>query len=131
MPTFGRGSHHDMTPFHALATTGNAIQLVQVASVTATRFMALRWLAGFLVSAVSVLPAAGLEGPPNDLPRVPFVAAAEAMKTFQLRKGLRLELVASEPLIASPVGICFDEDGRLYVVEMRGYPDRREDDLGR
>jgi putative membrane-bound dehydrogenase-like protein len=68
---------------------------------------------------------------PNDLPRVPPTAPADAIKTFQIHKGLKIELVASEPLTESPVGICFDEDGRLFVVEMRGYPDRQEVKLGR
>src|SRR5205823_13900101 len=36
--------------------------------------------------------------------------------------GLRIELVASEPQIQSPVAMAFDEDGRLWVVEMRDYP---------
>ena len=64
-------------------------------------------------------------------PRVPPTPASQAVKTFQLHKGLRIELVASEPLIESPVGMCFDEDGRLYVVEMRDYPDQPEKRLGR
>jgi putative membrane-bound dehydrogenase-like protein len=68
---------------------------------------------------------------PGKLPRVPPTEPADAIKTFQLHKGLKVELVASEPLISSPVGISFDEDGRLFVVEMRGYPDQREERLGR
>jgi putative membrane-bound dehydrogenase-like protein len=46
----------------------------------------------------------------------------EALKKFQLPKGFRIELVASEPQIVDPVAMAFDEDGRLYVVEMRDYP---------
>lgn len=68
---------------------------------------------------------------PDALPRIPPISPADAIKTFQLHKGLKIELVASEPLIESPVGICFDEDGRLFVVEMRGYPDRQEAKMGR
>jgi putative membrane-bound dehydrogenase-like protein len=36
--------------------------------------------------------------------------------------GLKVELVASEPQIESPVAMAFDEDGRLFVVEMLDYP---------
>jgi putative membrane-bound dehydrogenase-like protein len=36
--------------------------------------------------------------------------------------GLKVELVAAEPEIESPVAMAFDEDGRLWVVEMRDYP---------
>jgi putative membrane-bound dehydrogenase-like protein len=64
-------------------------------------------------------------------PRVPPTPAADAAKTFEIHKGLRIELVASEPMVQSPVGISFDEDGRLYVVEMRDYPDRPEQAMGR
>lgn len=47
----------------------------------------------------------------------------DALASFELEPGYRIELVASEPLIADPVAIAFDERGRLYVVESRGYPD--------
>jgi putative membrane-bound dehydrogenase-like protein len=48
---------------------------------------------------------------------------AEALAAFQLEPGLHVELVASEPLVVSPAAFAFDEKGRLYVVEARGYPD--------
>src|SRR5262249_5169098 len=37
--------------------------------------------------------------------------------TFRIHPGFRIELAAAEPLLASPVAVDFDEDGRLYVVE--------------
>ncbi|GAB3898097.1 c-type cytochrome [Larkinella knui] len=46
----------------------------------------------------------------------------EALKTFELEPGFQIELVASEPLVADPVAMEIDEDGRVYVVEMHGYP---------
>jgi putative membrane-bound dehydrogenase-like protein len=60
---------------------------------------------------------------PKDLPRFPPVAAADALNTFQLRKGFRLELVAAEPLVIDPIALAFDADGRLFVIEMNDYPD--------
>ncbi|WP_158633643.1 PVC-type heme-binding CxxCH protein [Tautonia sociabilis] len=54
-------------------------------------------------------------------PRSP-VGPIEELATLHLNPGLRAELVASEPQIASPVAIAFDERGRLWVVEMRDYP---------
>jgi putative membrane-bound dehydrogenase-like protein len=42
--------------------------------------------------------------------------------TFRLPKGFHAELVACEPDVVDPVAMAFDEDGRLYVAEMRGYP---------
>src|SRR5690554_308254 len=50
----------------------------------------------------------------------------EAMASFQLEPGLRIELVAAEPLVVDPVAFAFDEDRVLYVVENRGYPDPAE-----
>jgi mono/diheme cytochrome c family protein/glucose/arabinose dehydrogenase len=41
--------------------------------------------------------------------------------TFQLAPGLKIELVASEPMVQDPVVITFDPDGRLWIVEMRGF----------
>lgn len=50
------------------------------------------------------------------------VAADDATSTFALAPGFKIELVASEPLIADPVAMEIDENGSLYVVENHGYP---------
>lgn len=44
--------------------------------------------------------------------------------SFQLKRGFRIELVASEPMVTAPVAMAFDENGRLFVVEMRDYSQR-------
>jgi putative membrane-bound dehydrogenase-like protein len=64
---------------------------------------------------------------PKDLPRIPATARADAVKTFQVHKGFHLDLAASEPLIASPVAVAFDENGRMFVVEMIDYSERRDE----
>ena len=46
----------------------------------------------------------------------------EVLSTFELEEGFKIELIASEPLIGDPVDMEIDEHGRLYVVEMPGYP---------
>ena len=43
------------------------------------------------------------------------------MKTFSLPPGFHVELVASEPMIESPILIDFDPDGRLWVLEMLAF----------
>jgi len=58
----------------------------------------------------------------DELPRLKPTPAADALRTFRLPVGYRIELVASEPLVASPVDMAFDEEGRLWVVEMVDYP---------
>jgi putative membrane-bound dehydrogenase-like protein len=55
--------------------------------------------------------------------RHPALSPEEALKSFQLEPGLRIELVAAEPLVVDPVAFAFDERGRLFVAEDRGYPD--------
>ena len=51
----------------------------------------------------------------------PVLSPADELKTMVLPPGYRLELVASEPLIQDPVVIDWDNQGRLWVVEMLGY----------
>jgi len=56
-------------------------------------------------------------------PSSPFSESAEkALSTFQVPTGFKIELVASEPLISDPVDMTIDEEGKMYVVEMHGYP---------
>lgn len=67
----------------------------------------------------------------DDLPRVPPTAPEKAVSTCAVRPGFRVELMAAEPLVMSPVAMAFDENGRLFVVEMRDYSERRDEKLGR
>lgn len=55
------------------------------------------------------------------LPPPPVLTPAEELKTIKLPKGYKAELVASEPMIETPIAISWDDQGRLYVCEMRGY----------
>jgi hypothetical protein len=59
----------------------------------------------------SVLVAAPLPSP---------LAPADALKAFEAAPGLRVELVAAEPLVALPCAPAFDTKGRLFVAENRG-----------
>lgn len=67
----------------------------------------------------------------RDLPRIGPVPADEALATMEVAEGFQLELAAAEPLLASPVAIDWDEDGRLFVCEMRGYSENEDERLGR
>lgn len=58
-------------------------------------------------------PYAGLEVPP--------LPPEQALKTFNLPQGFRIEVVAHEPMITSPVAMDIDADGRLWVVDMPSY----------
>jgi mono/diheme cytochrome c family protein/glucose/arabinose dehydrogenase len=51
----------------------------------------------------------------------PVLPPAEALRTFSMPPGYRLELVASEPLIQDPIAIDWDPAGRLWAIELPGY----------
>lgn len=54
----------------------------------------------------------------NNKPNTP----AEELKTFKIVDGFTVQLAACEPQVVDPVAMAFDERGRLFVAEMRGYP---------
>jgi putative membrane-bound dehydrogenase-like protein len=47
----------------------------------------------------------------------------QSLLTMRPKPDLRIDLVAAEPLVASPVAIAFGPDGRLWVAEMYDYPE--------
>lgn len=55
------------------------------------------------------------------LPPPAPLSPEDALKAFKVEPGFRIELVAAEPLVECPIAISFDDQGRLYVVEMRAY----------
>jgi putative membrane-bound dehydrogenase-like protein len=59
--------------------------------------------------------------PKESIPPAPALTPDQALKTFKLQSGFRIELVAGEPLVRDPIQIAFDPDGRIWVVEMRGF----------
>lgn len=60
---------------------------------------------------------------PKDLevPAAPVLTPAQGLLSLRVPAGFKVELVAAEPLVEDPVAIHFDEDGRIWVAEMRGY----------
>ena len=63
--------------------------------------------------------ATGQIQPAEDAPR-PLSPAQSAAK-MQLPAGFRIDVVASEPLVADPTCVAFDEFGRFFVCELHGY----------
>ena len=61
--------------------------------------------------------------PPKHLviPPAPALTVDEALRTFRVAPGFRIEAVASDPLLHDPVVLEIDEAGRYWVVEMRGF----------
>ncbi|MBI2946967.1 MAG: cytochrome C, partial [Verrucomicrobia bacterium] len=90
---------------------------------------ALGWLA-MLLGAIHGAAAAEPSVDSKDLPRVPPTEPDRVLSTFQVKSGFRMELVAAEPLVVDPIALAFDEEGRLFVVEMIDYSERRDEHLG-
>ncbi|WP_050769392.1 PVC-type heme-binding CxxCH protein [Blastopirellula marina] len=67
----------------------------------------------------------------DQLPRIAPREPAEALQTMQVAPGFRVEQAACEPNVVDPVAMAFDEDGRLFVIEMRGYSEDDGQILGR
>ena len=65
-----------------------------------------------------------------ELPRITPTAPGEALSTFDVLPGFQLQQTAAEPLVTDPVAISYDEDGRLFVVEMRDYSEQDREHLG-
>ncbi|MCP4903469.1 MAG: c-type cytochrome [bacterium] len=82
----------------------------------------------FALASTGIL-AWGLLRPPDpakilaaiDLPPSPVLGPEEELASFRLAPGFRAELVAAEPLVVDPVAMDWDDRGRLFVVEMRGF----------
>ncbi|MEQ1831098.1 MAG: hypothetical protein ABL921_34445, partial [Pirellula sp.] len=56
---------------------------------------------------------------PDDAPKP--LSPKETGQRFKVPFGFRVQLVASEPLVREPSGVCWDEHGDLYVCELHGY----------
>ncbi len=99
-----------------------------------------------LLSWISDAPAraGGEDQRPGQSTYNPSIAPAssegeQAIRTFRVAAGLKVELFAAEPLLANPVAFCTDEQGRFYVAETfrlgagvtdtRGHMNWLDDDL--
>ncbi|HZT29058.1 MAG TPA: PVC-type heme-binding CxxCH protein [Bryobacteraceae bacterium] len=60
----------------------------------------------------------------------PPYPVTQALGTFQIEPGYRIEPFAAEPDVLSPAAMEWDEDGRIYVVEDRAYPLNTEGKIG-
>jgi glucose/arabinose dehydrogenase/mono/diheme cytochrome c family protein len=95
----------------------------------ATRMPSLLLLLALVLSAPSVFAQSGDRAgeaqppPPPHLrsPPSPALQASDALRTFRLPPGFRMEIVAAEPLVMDPVAMSIAADGRIWVVEMRGF----------
>lgn len=59
--------------------------------------------------------------PEKLIPPAPVLTVDQALKAFTIEKGFVIEAVVAEPLVEKPVALAFDNKGRMWVCEMRGY----------
>ncbi|HWB09570.1 MAG TPA: PVC-type heme-binding CxxCH protein [Pirellulales bacterium] len=85
------------------------------------RLMVAPLLAAWAWAASQVVCFADESSQPADAVKSPL-EPEESLAHFRLAPGVKIELAAAEPEVIDPVAIRFDEDGRLWVVEMRDYP---------
>ena len=96
-------------------TTGRCVDLMPVVRFRLGRAAVLWLICAGTISISSAWAAERDEFPPPMSPE-------QSLKAIHVPKGLRVELVAAEPMIASPVAIDFGADGKLWVAEMFDYP---------
>jgi putative membrane-bound dehydrogenase-like protein len=53
------------------------------------------------------------------------LAPQQSLAALRVRPGLRVDLMAAEPLVADPVALAFGADGKLWIAEMADYPSGR------
>ena len=56
---------------------------------------------------------------PTDAPKP--LTPGKSAAAFKLPEGFRMEVIASEPIISTSSGVCWDERGRMFVSELHGY----------
>lgn len=78
-----------------------------------------------------VAKAFGAEPEIQSLPRIPPTEPKLAVAKFAIKQGFETQLAAAEPEVVDPIAMSFDEFGRLFVVEMRDYSERRDERMGR
>jgi putative membrane-bound dehydrogenase-like protein len=90
------------------------------------------WCLANLLS-TAILLSVGAQEPDysNELPRIEPTEPEATSSTFKVADGFVMQLVTAEPLIGSPVAIEWDADGAMYVCEMRGYSENRDDGISR
>jgi len=78
----------------------------------------------FLILIIITHPAFAYDpvaAPPDfKMPQPPSLE--ESLQSFRTKTGLRIELVASEPMVMDPIKLDWGPDGKMWVVEMADYP---------
>ncbi|QVL32033.1 DUF1080 domain-containing protein [Telmatocola sphagniphila] len=77
------------------------------------------------------LPAKSSKLLPSDIYKYAGLAPEAAAKAMTVPKGFSVSLFAGEPDVKQPIAFCFDDRGRLWVVEAYSYPQRQPEGKGK
>ena len=90
-------------------------------------------LAVFMVHGIASIPLATADDSRNQLPKkqhkdsdTPFLKPAEAVSKMAIPDEFEVSVFAAEPDIAEPIAFCFDDRGRVWVVENFNYQTRKK-----
>ncbi len=75
-------------------------------------------IAALAVLLLTSIPSFGADQPSL---RVQALSPEDSLKSMVVRPGFQVELVAAEPLIQDPVAVDFDEQGRMFVIQLPPY----------
>lgn len=126
-------------------TTNRLLSMRFAGPPAGCRHLGSPWALAFLLILVGVTPPAGAQEPATpppaadsverdyaqELPRIAPRSPSEALLLFHVVPGFEVQLVAAEPQVVDPIAMAFDEDGRLFVIEMRDYSEDDKANLGR
>ena len=74
------------------------------------------------LAAVTLLVASAPLQAQRNLKNIPIPDPELELKSFQVAEGFEVNLYASDPLIAKPIHMNFDADGRLWIASSEVYP---------
>lgn len=57
----------------------------------------------------------------KDFKESPVISPEQSLDLLKIEDGFEISLVASEPLVQTPVAMLFDDRGRMWIAEMNGY----------
>ncbi len=120
-PTQTRQTCAPIVPRSRLEST-DAVQLARAGGAILVALTALLSLPGAAFAQDDIV---GDGAPPEERAASPYAppkSADDSLRSMEVVDGFRVELVASEPLVVDPVSIAWGADGKLWVVEMGGYP---------
>lgn len=85
----------------------------------------------FLAANLNTISTEGGKSIAAEMTRVAPLEPAAALQSFSVLPGFRVEQVVAEPFIHSPIALSFDENGRMFVVEMCDYSEQDKEMLGK